>query len=95
MLFVEVEPIRRHVGIAVDRRARRLEVLLGIPVEAGLYGWVLNDLGEGIADGRGLGRLAEAVRAIDAAVVLVLSFIADPVDAGFPSARKSGSTSLA
>ena len=89
-MFVEVEASVEHLEHAVDGRAGRLEVLLGIPVEASLYGMGANDLREGIADVWGLGRLAETVRAIDAAVVLVLSFIADPVDAVFPSALEVG-----
>src|SRR5262249_10572213 len=77
-----------HNENTVDRRARRLEVLLGIPVETSLDRVGGNDLREGIADVWGLGRLAEAVRAIDATVVLVLSFVADPVYAIFPAALK-------
>ncbi len=79
-----------HHEHTVDGRAGRLEILLRIPVEAGLYSMGANDLREGIADVWSLGGLAETVRAIDAAVVLVLSFIADPVDAVFPSALEVG-----
>src|SRR5580700_7562855 len=49
-----------------------------------------DDPGEGIAYVRSLGRLAEAVWAIESAVVLVLAVVADPGDAVFPPSLEVG-----